>query len=62
MREEVSYNRGDEALAHGAQWWCPVPGDTQGQAGWSPEHLMELWVSLFLVGSGTRWPLRVPFN
>jgi len=21
---------------------CPIPGATQGQAGWGPEHLMEL--------------------
>ena len=28
---------------------CPVPGDTQGQAGWDSEHLMELWVSPFTV-------------
>jgi len=21
---------------------CPIPGDTQGQVGWSSEHLMEL--------------------
>ena len=24
---------------------CSVPGDTQGQAGWGSEHLMEPWVS-----------------
>jgi len=28
----------------------PIPGDTQGQAGQGSEHLMELWVSLFIAG------------
>jgi len=28
----------------------PIPGDTRGQAGWSSELLMELWVSLLIVG------------
>ena len=27
---------------------CPIPAETQGQAGWGSEHLMELWVSLFI--------------
>jgi len=26
------------------------PGDTQSQAGWRSDHLMELWVSLFISG------------
>ena len=29
---------------------CLIPGDTQGQAGWDSEHLMDLWVSLFTAG------------
>ena len=29
---------------------CSIPVDTQGQAGWGSEHLMELWVSLFIEG------------
>ena len=33
---------------------CPVLGDTQGQAGWGPEHLMELKVPLLIAGSWTR--------
>jgi len=24
------------------RWWCLIPGDTQGQAGWGSKHLMEL--------------------
>ena len=41
---------------------CPIPGDIQGQAQLSSEHLMEQWVSLFTAGNWTRWPSRVPFN
>ena len=45
------YNKGSETLAQVAQrWWCPIPADTQGQAGQDSEHLMELWVSLFTEG------------
>ena len=29
---------------------APIPADTQGQAGWGSEHLMELQVSLFSAG------------
>jgi len=29
---------------------------------WGSEHLMELWVSLCIAGSGTRQPLRVTSN
>jgi len=29
---------------------CSVHGDTQGQAGWVSEHVMELWVSLCTAG------------
>jgi len=44
-----------------AMWLSP--GDTQGQAGWGSEHLMELWVSLFIEWEGwTSWPLNAPFN
>ena len=38
---------------------CPILVDSRGQIGWGSQHLMELWVSLFIAGSGTRWPLRV---
>ena len=27
---------------------CPIPGDSQGQAGWALS--MELWVSVFIAG------------
>jgi len=27
------------------RWWMPCPGDTQGQAGWGSEHLMELFTA-----------------
>ena len=39
----------------------PIPADPQGQ-GMSSEHLMELWVSPLIAGSGTRWPPEVPSN
>ena len=47
--DEVKYkeafgSKGSEALAQFAQvsGGCPTSGDTQGQAGWGSEHLMEL--------------------
>ena len=38
----VLYTKVGEALAQVAQesGGCPIPGDTQGQAGWGSEHLM----------------------
>ena len=62
--EKVFYTKGGKALAQVAQrgGGCPVLGDTQGQAGRGPEHLMELWVSLFSAGSWARWVLSVPSN
>jgi len=43
-KEKVFYNKGGEALAQVAQRGdgCPILGDTQGQAGWGSEHLIEL--------------------
>jgi len=40
-REEIFYSKGSEALAQVAQRGvgCPIPGDTQGQAGQGSEHL-----------------------
>jgi len=29
---------------------CPIPGDFQGEAGASPGQLIELCISLFIVG------------
>jgi len=45
-----------ESLAQVAQRCsgCPILGDTQGQAGWGSEHLIDLKVSLFVAGSWTR--------
>ncbi len=42
------YSKGGEALAQAAYrgGGCPIPGNTQGQAGWGLEPLMELHVSL----------------
>ena len=40
----------------------PIPADTQGQAGWGSEHLMELWVSLFTAGELDQMVFTVPFN
>ena len=41
---------------------CPIPGDTQGQAGWGSEHLMELWVSLFTAGEINLIAFKGPFQ
>jgi len=64
IRKKFFYNKGGEALAQVVQrgGGYSIPGVTQGQAGQGSEQLMELWVSLFIEGSGTRWPLRVPSN
>ena len=37
---------------------CPSPGDVQGQA----EHLMELWVSLFIAGELDQIAFKGPFQ
>ena len=52
VRKKFFYNEGGEALEQVVQrsGGCPIPGDSQGQAGWGSEHLMELWVSLFIAG------------
>jgi len=44
LKEEDFYSKDGEALAQVAQrdGGCPMLGDTQGQAGWYSEHLMEL--------------------
>ena len=62
--EKVFYTKGGKALAQVAQrgGGCPVLGDTQGQAGRGPEHLMELWVSLFIAEGWNKQPLVVPSN
>jgi len=41
---------------------CPVLGDTQSQAGWGSERLMELWVSLFIAGELDQVTLKGPFQ
>ena len=41
---------------------CPVLGDTQGQAGRGSEHLMELWVSLFIAGEFDQLASKGPFQ
>ena len=35
---------------------------TPKSGGQSSEHLIELWASLFIARSWTRWPLKVPSN
>ena len=47
------FDKDGEALLQVAQstGGYPIPGDTQGQAGWGCEHLMELQVSLITAGS-----------
>ena len=44
IRKKVLYNNGGEGLAQVAyrEGGCPIPRDTQGQAGWGSKHLMEL--------------------
>ena len=41
-KEEVFHNKDGEALVAQRGGGCPIPGDTQGQAGHGSEHLMEL--------------------
>jgi len=41
---------------------CTIPEDTQGQAEWSSEHLMKLWVSLFIVGGLDWMAFKGPFR
>ena len=41
-KEEVFYCKSGEALVAQRGGGCPIPGDTEGQAGWGSEHLMEL--------------------
>ena len=55
-KEKVFYSESGEALAQVAQrgGGCPIPKDTQHQARWGSEHLMELWVSLFIAGEWNR--------
>jgi len=51
-KEKVFYHKSSEAVEQVAQrcgGW-PIPGDIQSQAGRGFEHLIELWVSLFIVG------------
>jgi len=56
--------KGSETVAQVAQrsTGFSIPGDSQVQAGPGSEHLMELWMSLFIAGCGTRWPLKVLSN
>ena len=44
------YSKGSEAPTQVAQGGggCPIPGDTKRHVGWGHEHLMELWVLLFI--------------
>jgi len=41
---------------------CPVPADSQGQAGRGSEHLMELSVSLFIAGELDQMAFKGPFQ
>ena len=41
---------------------CPIPGDSRGQAGRGSEHLMELWVSLFIAGEFDQLASKGPFQ
>jgi len=49
---KVFYNKSSEAQKQIAQrdGGFLSPGDFQGQAGWGAEHLINLWVSQFIVG------------
>ena len=63
-KEDVFYNKGGEALAQVAQraGGCPIPGDTQGQAGQGSEHLMELQMSLIIAGQLEQVAFKDPSN
>ena len=41
---------------------CPIPGDTQGQAGWALSTRWSCGCPCALRGSWIRWPLSVPSN
>ena len=47
ITKKVFYSEGSEALEQVAQR-CGGCSITQGQTGWSSEHLIYLWVSLFI--------------
>jgi len=40
---------------------CPEHGDTQGEGGWGSEHLMDLWVFLFIAGELDQMAFKEPF-
>ena len=63
IRKKLFYNKGGEALAQVAQrcGGCPVLRNSQGQAGWGSEQLMELWVSLFSAGKLEKMAFKGPF-
>ena len=63
QKEKSFYSKGGEALAQVAQrgGGCPIPGDIQGWAGQGPEHLMELWVFLFIAGELEQIAFKGPF-
>ena len=58
------YTKGVEALAQVTQraGGCPILGDIQGQAGWGSDHLMELWVPLFIAGGLDHRTFKGPFQ
>ena len=58
------HSKGDEALEQAAQrdGGLSIPGDIQGQAGLGCEHLMELYVSLFIAGELDQMTLKGPFQ
>ena len=53
-----------EALAQIAQrgHGCHIFGDTKGEAGRSSEHLVELWVSLFIARELEQMAFKGPFQ
>ena len=52
----------EQAVQRDGGHYSPNSVDTQSQSGQGAEYLMELWVSLFIAGGWTSWPLRVPSN
>ena len=64
IKRKLFYNKGGEALAQVAQraGGCPMAGDNQGQGGWGPEHLMELWVSMCIAGELHEIVIKSPFQ
>ena len=41
---------------------CPIPGDIQGQVGQGSDHLIQLWMSLFIAEELVQMTFKGPFQ